>query len=379
MLWVAPLAWPLMAAVQMACARIGLVTGQGLLTALRARFPRPLLVAAVLGLFIANTVNVGADLAGMGDAAELLTGVDRHLWIVAFAIGLTWATVRLRYAQIARGLKWLTVVLAAYVITAFLLGPDWRAVARATFLPSWPSGSEAWMAVVALLGTTISPYLFVWQTAEELEEDLAHGRLSLEERVGATTSELADRAMDVGVGTGVAVTIMYFIMLTAALTLHRAGMTEIGSSREAALALGPLAGRLAALLYTFGLVGVGLLAIPTLTSSAAYASAEVFGWQEGLDERFRGAPAFYGVIALSTLAGVLLDFIGIPPLRALFLSAVVNGILAPFLLVGILVVVGDGRVMLGQPMSPTGRWFLRAAALVMFGALGGMFLPMFRS
>lgn len=379
MLWVAPLAWPLMAAVQMACARIGLVTGQGLMTALRARFPRPLLVAAVLGLFIANTVNVGADLAGMGDAAELLTGVDRHLWIVAFAMGLTWATVRLRYAQIARVLKWLTVVLAAYVITAFLLGPDWRAVARATFLPSWPHGSEAWMAVVALLGTTISPYLFVWQTAEELEEDRAHGHLSVEERVGATGEELTARAMDVGVGTGVAVTIMYFIMLTAALTLHRAGLTEIGSSRDAALALGPLAGHLAALLYTFGLVGVGLLAVPTLTASAAYASAEVFGWQEGLDERFRGAPAFYGVIALSTLAGVLLDFVGIPPLRALFLSAVVNGILAPFLLVGILAVVGDGRIMLGQPMSHTGRWFLRAAALVMFGALAGMFLPMFRS
>jgi Mn2+/Fe2+ NRAMP family transporter len=226
-----------------------------------------MLLLAVVALFLANMVNVGADLAGMGDAAELLTGIDRHLWILVFAVGLTWATVRLRHAQIARTLKWLTLVLGAYVVTAFLADPDWGVVARATLLPRWPRGAESWTAIVALLGTTISPYLFVWQTAEELEEDFVHGRLDLAQRVGATPEELSDRASDVGVGTGVAVAIMYFIMLTAALTRHRAGLTNVATSREAALALGPLAGRLAALLYTVGLVGVGLLAIPT--SSAA--------------------------------------------------------------------------------------------------------------
>jgi Mn2+/Fe2+ NRAMP family transporter len=379
LLWVAPLAWPLMAAVQMACARIGLVTGQGLIATLQARTPRPLMVLAVAGLFVANTVNVGADLAGMGDAAEVLTGIHRHLWIPAFAVGLTWATVRLRYTQIARTLKWLTLALVAYVATAFLVGPDWGDVLRATLIPAWPRGSELWTAVVALLGTTISPYLFVWQTAEELEEDLVHGKLTPEARIGATTEELSDRRIDVGAGTGVAVAIMYFIMLTAALTLHGAGLTSITTSREAALALRPLAGRMAALLYTIGLVGVGLLAIPTLTASAAYASAEVFGWREGLDERFRGAPAFYAVIGASTVGGVLLDFLGIAPLQALFWSAVVNGLLAPFLLLGILGAVGDARLMAGQPMGRTGRLLLLAAIVLMFGAMVGMMAPMFRS
>jgi Mn2+/Fe2+ NRAMP family transporter len=374
LLWTAWLTWPLMAAVQMMCARIGMVTGRGLAGALSGKFPRWSLALASIALLAANTINIGADLSGMADAAETLSGIDSHYFVVLFGIGIAWATVRLPYYQIARVLKWLALVLFAYVVAAIHIGPDWRSVLHDAFIPSIPRGREAWGTLVAILGTTISPYLFFWQASQEVEEEKAMGRRMLRSRIGATTREIADRKLDVGTGTFFSNFVMFFIILTTALTLHRHGVTRVETSRQVADALRPLAGRFAELLYTAGLIGVGLLAIPTLSGSAAYAFAETFGWRQGLDKKLRGARAFYGVVILSTAAGIALDFLNVNPVRALYWTAVINGLLAPFLLVGILVLASNRELMQGQPSSLLGRAAVTLITLLMFGAAAGMFL-----
>ncbi len=374
LLWTAWLTWPLMAAVQMMCARIGMVTGRGLAGALSKKFPRWSLVLVAIALLAANAINIGADLAGMADAAEMLTGIDSHSFVVLFGVGIAWATIRLPYYLIARTLKWLALVLFAYVLTAIEIGPEWRSVLRDAFVPAIPHGREAWETLVAILGTTISPYLFFWQASQEVEEEKAMGRQMLRRRERATTREISDRQLDIGTGTFFSNFVMFFIILTTALTLHRHGVTQVETSRQVAAALRPLAGRFAGLLYTVGLIGVGLLAIPTLSGSAAYAFAETFGWRQGLDEKFRGARAFYGVVLLSTAAGIALDFLNVNPVRALYWSAVVNGLLAPFLLVGILVLASSRAVMKGQPSSLLNRAAVALIALVMFAAAAGMLL-----
>jgi NRAMP (natural resistance-associated macrophage protein)-like metal ion transporter len=374
LLWTSLLTWPLMGMVQMMCARVGMVTGRGLAGALRQKFGRRVVFVASLFLLGANTINIGADLSGMADAAAMLTGFNSHLFVLAFGIAISCATIWLRYHQIANSLKWLCLVLFAYVITAFVAHPDWSAAIHDTFAPSWPKGHLAWQTLVAILGTTISPYLFFWQASQEIEEEKAKGRRMVRQRQNATKGEILSRKMDVGVGAFFAVFIMYFIMLTTASTLHRHGITNIETSRQAAEVLGPLAGRFAALLYTVGILGVGFLAIPTLTGSAAYALAETLSWKEGLDEKLRSARAFYGVIIASTAAGVALDFANINPVRALFWTAVINGLLAPFLLVGLVIVASNRTIMHGQPSSMLSRVLVGATALIMFGAAFGMFV-----
>jgi NRAMP (natural resistance-associated macrophage protein)-like metal ion transporter len=374
LLWTALLTWPLMAAVQMMCARIGMVTGEGLAGALRKRFPKPLLIAACVALLGANVINIAADLAGMADAAEMFTGVNSHFLVVVFGIAIAAATVRLRYLQIATVLKWLALVLGAYVITAFLVHPHWSRVLRDAVVPSLPVGSNAWATLVAILGTTISPYLFFWQASQEVEEEKAKGRRMMVRREGASKDEIVDRKVDVGIGTFFSNAAMFFIILTTALTLHAHGMTHIETSRQAAEALRPLAGRLAATLYTVGILGVGFLAIPTLAGSAAYAFAETFDWRQGIDEKVQGARGFYAVLLLATAAGIALDFARINPIRALFWTAVINGLLAPFLLVGVLIVASDRKLMNGQPSSRLGRTAVGLATLLMFLAAIGMFV-----
>ena len=374
MLWTAALTWPLMAAVQMMCARIGMVTGRGLMAGLRHKFPRWLVVVCAGALLAANSINVGADLSGMADAAELFSGVNSHVWVIAFAVLLTWATIRFHYRSIARALKWLALVLLAYVIAAFTLHPDWPAVARAALTPRLPASRDGWGMLVAILGTTISPYLFFWQASQEVEEDKAKGRLTLGSRLGASPREIRNRRMDVGVGTLFSNLVMFFIILTTALTLHRAGITDLESSRQAAEALRPLAGKFAAGLYAAGIIGVGLLAIPTLTGSAAYALAETFGWRQGLDRPFRGAPRFYVIVVLAMLGGIAFDFARVSPLRALYWSAVLNGLLAPLLLAGILAVAVDDRLMAGQPSSWLGRGAVAVTTVLMLGAGVAMFV-----
>ena len=374
LLWTAFITWPLQSAVFFMCARIGMVTGKGLAGAVREKFPRWVLVVFAFALFAANTINVGSDLAGMADAAEMLMGVNSHWFVVMFGVAIAWATIKFRYHSIAAILKWLALFLFAYVITAFVVGPNWALVLRETFLPSWPTGHSAWQNIVAILGTTISPYLFFWQAGQEVEEEKAMGRRMLRSRQGATGKELVDRKLDVGVGTFFSVIVWYFIMLTCGLTLHAHGVQHIETAKQAAEALKPLAGSLAYTLYTVGLIGVGFLAIPTLTGSAAYAFAETFHWREGLDLRFKSAHYFYGVIILSTLLGIGMDFGGINPIKALFWTAIINGLLAPFLLVGILIAASDRGLMQNQPSSWLSRIVVGITILVMFGAGVAMFV-----
>ena len=373
-LWTALLTFPLMASVQMMCARIGKVTGMGLAANLALRFPRWLLLVGIFALLIANTINIGADLAGMADAANMLTAINVHLWVIAFALIISWATVRLQYRHIAMVLKWLVIVLFAYPVTAFIVGADWPQVARATLWPSMPHGKEAWATLVAILGTTISPYLFFWQASEEVEEDKDAGKFTLFLRRGASVKELKLRNFDVGIGAFFSNVAMFFIILTTALTLNRHGHTQISTSRQAAEALRPLAGNSAALLFTVGILGVGFLAIPTLAGSAAYAFAETLGWRQGLSRNVKHARAFYAVILLSTCAGVALNFLHINPVSALYWTAVINGLLAPFLLVAILMVAGNKKLMQGQPSSRLGWYTVAVTTAAMFVAGIAMFV-----
>jgi NRAMP (natural resistance-associated macrophage protein)-like metal ion transporter len=374
LLWTALLTWPLMAAVQMMCARIGQVTGQGLAANFKLRFPRWLLLTFVIALLVANTINIAADLAGMADAAAMLSGINSRWFVIAFAILISWATVRLQYKQIANVLKWLVLVLFAYPVTAFVVGANWSQVLHATLVPSMPRSRNEWETLVAILGTTISPYLFFWQASEEVEEEKSAGQSTLALRRGATPEELGLRNIDVGVGAFFSNMVMFFIILTTAITLNKHGIVNIETSRQAAEALKPFAGSFAAALFTWGIVGVGFLAIPTLAGSAAYAFAETLGWRQGLNKRLRQARWFYALILGSTGVGVALDFIGINPVKALYWTAVINGLLAPFLLVAILIVARDKKLMQGQPSSRLGWIVVAATTVAMFGAGVAMFV-----
>jgi NRAMP (natural resistance-associated macrophage protein)-like metal ion transporter len=374
LLWTALFTWPLMIAVQSMCARVGMVTGRGIAGALRHKFPRPVLLVAAVGLFAANTINVGSDLAGMADAAAMLTGVDSRVWVVVLGIAIAVATIRLRYTTLANALKWLALVLLAYVVTALYVGPEWSVVARDTFVPRLPRVGGLWATVVAILGTTISPYLFFWQASQEVEEEKAMGRRTVRDRVGAAPYEITHRTVDIVIGTGASNVAMFFIILTTALTLHRAGITQLETSRQVAEALAPLAGRFATLLYTVGVLGTGLLAIPTLAGSAAYAFAEIFNWRQGMDEIYTRAPGFYAAFLFSIGIGIALDFSRVNPVSALYWTAVINGVLAPFLLVGILIAASDHKLMYGQPSPMRSRLVVGGTTIVMFIAAIGMFV-----
>ncbi|MGB8754358.1 MAG: Nramp family divalent metal transporter [Pseudolabrys sp.] len=371
LLWLAWITWPLMAAVQMMCARIGMVTGKGLGEVLTLKFPRAVVVVACCALFMANTINIAADLAGMADAASMLVGLRPTLYVVLFGAGIAVAMVRCRYAVIAAVLKWLVLSLFAYVVTAFLVHPNWPEVASATFIPTLPEGPTMWQTVVAILGTTISPYLFFWQASQEVEEQTLQRRYGVRRRP-ATEAKLVDRMLDVGAGTFLSNLIMFFIILTAALTLHAQGKTEIATSREAAEALRPLAGDFAVWLYAVAIIAVGLLSIPTLAGSAGYAFGETLRWPNGLDKKLRDAVCFYTTIILSVAIAVLIDFLKIDPIQSLFWSAIVNGVLAPFLLVGILLSARDPRIMKKQPSSVAAQAIVGVTTLAMFGAAGVM-------
>ena len=353
MLWTAPATLPLMAAVQLICARIGLVTGRGLAGAIRGRYPRPFLYAACLLLLVANVFNIAADLAGMADASQMLTGVPSLLSIPVFGAIILLATVYLSYPRFARYLKWLTAVLLAYVLAAFLARPDWRHVALATVTPRLAWDSTYITTLVGVLGTTISPYLFFWQASHEVEQEKAQGRQTLAQRRGATAHELTDARLDVVTGMFFSNVAMFFIMLATAVTLHPAGQTEIETARQAAEALRPLAGDLAYVLFALGLIGTGLLAIPVLAGSASFAVAEVFGWRAGLDLTPRRGRRFYLVFAGAVTAGMLLDLVGTNPIRMLFVCAVLNGLLAPPLLF-LVMLVSRNRAIMGEHAN--GPW-----------------------
>jgi NRAMP (natural resistance-associated macrophage protein)-like metal ion transporter len=376
-LWTAIITFPLMAAIQLICARIGLVTGRGLAGAVGRHYPRPLLLIACLILLVANVFNIAADLGGMAEAAAMLTGLPAAPFILVFGVGITLVTVYASYATFSRCLKWLTAVLFAYIAAAILARPDWFAVLRATVVPAFEWNQSAVATLVAILGTTISPYLFFWQASQEVEEDKARGKRTVAQRRGSSPHQLADARLDVNTGMFFSNIVMYFIILATATTLFRAGQHDIQSAKQAAEALRPLAGDAAYLLFGLGLIGTGLLAVPVLAGSASFAVAEIFNWRAGLDLKPRRARRFYLVLAGAILCGMVLDFFNSNPIRILFLSAVLNGLLAPPLML-LVMLVGNNRKIMGEQVN--GFWLnllgwlatavMVAAAIAFFATLG---------
>jgi NRAMP (natural resistance-associated macrophage protein)-like metal ion transporter len=368
LLWTALLSFPLMVAVQLMCARLGLVTRRGLASVLRKYYPPWLLWFACSLLVVSNTINIAADLSGMGAGAELLTHID-HIWFVpVFAIVILLFLMFGSYASLLRIFKWLTLVLFAYVIAAFLAKPSWSAVAKGTFLPQISFTKEYLFTFVAIFGTTISPYLFFWQAAQEVEADEALNSQLGDRPRRSLERELRSARTDVSAGMVVSNIVMYFIILTAGATLHAHGHTQVQTAAEAAKALQPLAGKLAALLFTLGIVGTGLLGVPVLAGSAAYAVAEAAAWRRGMDAQPHQARNFYLVIAASMLIGVALSFSPIDPIRLLLWSAVINGILAPPLIIIVLVICNNAKVMGSFRNGPTLNVFGSIAAAIMTGS-----------
>ena len=373
-LWTAIVTLPLMIVVQHICAKIGMCSGRGLAGVLRKFYPRWLLYPAVLGLVAANTINAGADISAIAAAINMFVPVPIAVMALPIAIAIVVLQVWGSYRLIVRVFKWLTLSLFAYVIAAFLADPDWSVVLLNTFVPKISFTSEYITTIVAILGTTISPYLFFWEASEEVEDEKSEGRRSITARKGATDAEIRKEKIDTVVGMLFCNVVFYFVIVAAGATLNVSGQTSIQSATEAAQALRPLAGSLATILFAIGLIGAGLLAIPVLTGSAAYAVAETFGWRSGLDEKPRHAMKFYGVIAVSTLVGVGIDFIGINPISALYWTAVINGVVAPPLLIVVMLISNNKKVMGSRTNGPVTNLIGWLAAAIMSTAAIGMFL-----
>lgn len=374
-LWTALLTFPLMAAVQLMCARLGMVTGRGLGSVIRTRYAGWVSWLACFVVIVANVFNIGADLGGMADCMQMMTGTPAYVWTPLFAILIVVLLLWASYRTMAYVFKWLTLALFAYFITAFLAHPDWSKVAGSTFIPhiEW---SQSYLAVlVGILGTTISPYLFFWQASQEVEEDRDHGKTTVAARRGATDNELRAARTDVVTGMLLSNLVMYFLILTTAATLHAHGVRQIDTARQAAEALRPLAGKAAYLLFTVALVGTGMLAIPVLAGSCAYAMADAARWRTAsFSAKPKTAPKFYAVIAIAVLVGIGFDLSGMNAVRMLFWSAILNGILAPFLVAVVVLLTSDPKVM-GTRVNSTGMaavgWI---CALIMGTAALGLLL-----
>jgi len=374
LLWTAVVTLPLMAAVQLMCARIGIVAECGLAGVLRRHYSRWLLWFACALLLVANTVNIGADLGGMAAAASLVTGVPSAWFVPLFAFLVLALLVLASYRTMTRVLKWMTSALFAYIVAAVLARPDWVSVLRGTVLPHVARVDGPYLLTfMAILGTTISPYLFFWQASQEAEQDR---HVATMRRPVAGVSEVARRGVgrelaaartDTLIGMCFSNLIMYFIILTTGATLYPAGQRTIQTAEDAARALRPLAGPGSAMLFTLGIVGTGLLGVPVLAGSAAYAVSEAAGWPSGMDETAWAAPQFYAVIAIGTIVGAALTIVGVNAMRMLFLSAVLNGLLAPPLIVIILVVCND-RAVMGEYRNGRVLNVVGGAAALLMGA-----------
>jgi NRAMP (natural resistance-associated macrophage protein)-like metal ion transporter len=343
-LWTALFSFPLMTAVQLMCARLGMVTGLGLAGVIRRRYSRWVLWGSCALLIVANVINIAADLGGMAEATTMVSGVPSAIWVPVYGATIVMLLMWSSYRTIARTFKWLTLVLLAYVATAFVAHVDWGLALRATFVPHVEWSRDFFSVLVAILGTTISPYLFFWQAAQEVEEERAKHR-TLAKRRGATREELDNARADVMAGMFASNAIMYFIILTTSATLHAHGKTSITTAQQAAEALRPLAGAAAYWLFTLGLIGTGILAVPVLAGSCAYAIAEAAAWRGSLDRHPRQAKKFYIVLAVSVALGVGLDYAGFNAIKLLFTTAVINGVLAPPLILIVLLLTSSRDVM----------------------------------
>jgi len=352
-----------------------MVSGRGLAGVLRKHYPRWVVVGAIVLLLIANTVNAGTDIGAIAAAINLLVPSVPTIALIVL-IGITIIAVQIlgSYRLIARIFKWLALTLFAYILAAFLAKPHWSEVLRATFVPALRFDNQYLMTLVAIFGTTITPYLFFWQASQEVEEELKMGRKTLAEREGATDRELRIAEIDVDAGMVFASAVFYFVVLASAATLHATGKTNIQTATEAAEALRPLSHGAATILFALGLIGSGFLAVPILTGSSAYAMCEAFDWKSGLNEKFRDARRFYLIIAISTLVGMVITFVKIPPVNALFWTAVINGVLAPPLIV-VIMIVSNSKTIMGKRTNGVLTNVLGwATAVIMTAAAVGMFV-----
>ncbi|QQS65153.1 divalent metal cation transporter [Candidatus Saccharibacteria bacterium] len=371
LLWAFPLMFPLLLAVQESCARIGAISGKGLAAVIKENYNRRLLYAAVFLVVTANVVNIGADLGAMAATTRLFVDLPFELLAVLFAVLTTLLVVFVSYRSYARFLKWLAITLLAYPLTAFMVGQDWGQVLRDTFVV--PSISkEALYVFVGMLGTTISPYLFFWDTSEVVEEEIQkHNVAKIGTDTKATKRFIHNLRVDNFVGMALASVTAWFIVIACASTLNRSGITNIATAADAARALEPLvqgfpnAGLIAKLIFSVGIIGLGLLAVPVLAGSSSYAISEALGWKEGLYRKFKRASGFYIVIILATLAGLAMNFIGLDPVKALVFSAVFNGIAAIPLLYIIVRVGSNKRVMGNYKNSWLSNLLIRLAFVVM--------------
>lgn len=346
LLWLAAFTFPLMAVVQEMCARIGLVTGRGLAGNIRVHFSRRVLYISTLFLFAANTFNIGADIGAMAKASQLLAPkVSFTLLVIGFTVLILLLQIFTPYVRYAKYLKWLALVLLAYIASAVLAHPDWATVLRHAAVPHVTFSKDQLLLICAILGTTISPYLFFWQTSQEIEEAVAAGQTTIQQRMGTDAASIKKMRIDVWSGMLLSNLVMFFIIAACGSVLFAHGITNINSAAQAAQALRPFAGNATYWLFAIGIVGMGLLAIPVLAGSSSYAISESLGRRQGLNNKLKKAYTFYGVIIISMLTGLGINFIGLNPIKALIYSAVANGIVAPIVLVLILLIARNQKVM----------------------------------
>jgi NRAMP (natural resistance-associated macrophage protein)-like metal ion transporter len=367
-LWTAILAFPLMAAIQQMCARIGLVTSQGLTGTLKKHYPRPVLYLMLVFSFPAIVMNIGADIAGMGAVGNLLfPSIDATYFSVLFTVLLLGLTIYLPYQKITAVLKYLCIVMLVYFIVPFLYKQDFVAIIAATFIPTIQWNREFLLVLVGILGTTISPYLFFWQASIEVEEMNHRRALMINKKI------IHDMEQSVDFGMTFSGFVMYFIILTTGTVLYSAGMHQINTVEEAAMALKPLAGDLAYVLFAIGVIGTGLIAIPVLSGSLSYMFTETFGWKQGLDKKFHEAKGFYVIIAISLILGLSLNYVGISPIDALIYTAVLYGITAP-VLIGIILHISNNREIMGEYVNSRISNVLGFAALIIMTLAAGALL-----
>lgn len=344
-LWIALFTIPLTYIIQEMCARLALQTGMGLARIIRRHYPRWVLYMMVFLLVGANVVNIGADLGGMAASAELLVPLPLTVWLFIITVVIVALLIWVSYARYSRILRFLTLSLLAYIIVALVVKQDWAAVLRSTLIPTIHWDKPFLLNLVAVLGTTISPYLFFWQASQEVEEEIEAGKKTMSQRKGVSKVELKWMRADVGSGMILSNLVAWFIIITTASTLHQKGITQIDSAVKAAQALQPLAGQSAFILFALGIIGTGLLAVPVLAGSAAYAVADTFKMPQGLSLKLHQAPGFYGIIILAMLVGAAINLVGINPISALYYSAIVNGLISPPLMLMIMVIGNNQKIM----------------------------------
>lgn len=367
LLWFSWITFPLMAVVQEMCARIGLVTGRGLAGNIRIYYPRWILYTCSGLLFFANTLNLGADLGAMVKATQLLfPSFGFTVLILLFTVITLALQIFTTYQKYAQYLKFLALILLSYVLSGLIMKLDWLNILKTAAIPNIVFSKEQIILICGILGTTISPYLFFWQTSQEVEEEILKGKTTIRLRQGTSKPEVKDMRIDVWSGMFFSNLVMFFIIVTCAATLFSFGITNITTAADAAKALRPLGGEQAYLLFTLGIVGTGFLAIPVLAGSASYAFSEAFRWKTGLHKKLKEAPSFYGVIMISTILGLFMNFLGIDPIKALIYSAVINGIVAPIILI-LIVSMSSNRKIMGEWVNgPTTSFLGWTITIVMF-------------